>query len=91
MRLLRRYLRGNAFLQRWRFGLWIALYALASRIARVQQGRTLFLSDSRRGFSGNIAFLRDEIRRQRPDAKVVGIFKGSLAERRPLRDSLRLP
>ncbi|MEV8024428.1 CDP-glycerol glycerophosphotransferase family protein [Microbacterium sp. NPDC080220] len=91
MRSLRRRLRGNAFLQRWRFGLWIALYALASRIARVQQGRTLFLSDSRRGFSGNIAFLRDEIRRQRPDAKVVGIFKGSLAERRPLRDSLRLP
>ncbi|MFI8631143.1 CDP-glycerol glycerophosphotransferase family protein [Microbacterium sp. NPDC077663] len=91
MRLLRRHLRGNAFLQRWRFGLWIALYALASRLARVQDGRTLFLSDSRTGFSGNIAFLRDEIRRQRPDATIVGIFKASLADRRPLRDSLRLP
>ncbi|CAL4860535.1 CDP-glycerol glycerophosphotransferase family protein [Microbacterium sp. MM2322] len=91
MRLLRRYLRGNAFLQRWRFGLWIALYSLASRLFRVQPGRTLFLSDSRTDFSGNIAFLRDEIARQRPDVTVVGIFKAGLAERRPLRDSLRLP
>lgn len=91
MRVLRRHLRGNAFLQRWRFGLWIALYAVASRLVRVRDGRTLFLSDSRTDFSGNIAFLRDEIRRQRPDAVVVGIFKASLADRRPLRDSLRLP
>ncbi|SDG38124.1 CDP-glycerol glycerophosphotransferase family protein [Microbacterium sp. 77mftsu3.1] len=91
MRLLRRRLRGNAFLQRWRFGLWIALYAVASRLVRVREGRTLFLSDSRTDFSGNIAFLRDEIRRQRPDARIVGIFKAGLADRRPLRDSLRLP
>ena len=91
MRSLRRRLRGNAFLQKWRFLIPIVQYAVAVRLVRVSPARVLFLSDSRVGFSGNFAFLRDEIRRQDPDAAIVGIFKARLSARRPLRDALRLP
>ncbi|WP_405373195.1 CDP-glycerol glycerophosphotransferase family protein [Microbacterium sp. Ld14] len=91
MRALRSVLRRSALLQRWRFLPYMAAYALAAKATTVQPGRVLFLSDSRSGFSGNFAFLEAELRRQDPDAQIVGLFKRSLRARRPLRDALRLP
>lgn len=91
MHALRSLLRGNAFLQKWRFAPYILAYALARRTTSVRDGRVLFLSDSRSGFSGNFAFLDAEIRRQDPTADIRGVFKKSLRARRPLRDLLALP
>ena len=91
MRSLRSLLRGNAFLQKWRFAPYILAYAILVRLRPVREGRVLFLSDSRAGFSGNFGFLEAEIRRQRPDAEIVGVFKPRLRARRSVRDTLRLP
>ncbi len=91
MRALRRMLRGSAFLQKRRFEPFVRAYAIARRTTPVQPDRIVFLSDSRADFSGNLAFLADEIRRQRPGAEVIGVFKPGLGARRPLRDAIRLP
>ena len=91
MRSLRSLLRGNAFLQKWRFAPYILAYAVATRLTRVREGRVLFLSDSRAGFSGNFGYLEKEIRRQQPDADIIGIFKPRLRARRTVRDTVRLP
>ncbi len=91
MRALRSFLRRSPWLQRWRFAPYIVSYALARMIVRVKPRRTLFLSDSRADFSGNFAFLRDELRRQDAAADVIGVFKPRLRARRPLADVLRLP
>jgi len=88
---LRSLLRGSRILQMWRFGPYSLAYALFTRTARVRPNRIVFLSDSRSGYSGNIAFLREEILRQNPDADVIGIFKPSMRARRPLADVVRLP
>ncbi len=91
MHALRSLLRNSAFLHRWRFLPYIVGYALATRLVPVHADRTLFLSDSRDGFSGNLEFLRDELLRQRASAEVIGIFKPRLRSRRSLADALRLP
>lgn len=91
MHRLRSILRRSAFLQKWRFAPYILAYALLARVAGVRQGRTVFLSDSREDFSGNFAFLRDELRRQDAAAEIIGVFKPRLRARRPLRDLVRLP
>lgn len=91
MHAVRRFLRRSALLHRWRFALYATAYALAKRVIRVRRDRILFLSDSRSGFSGNFGFLVDELRRQRPDAEIFGVFKPNLGSRRKLRDMLRLP
>lgn len=91
MRRLRSLLRRSPFLQKWRFAGYILQYAVATRLVRVRPGRIVFLSDSREGFSGNVAFLRDELRRQDATAELVGVFKPRLRARRPLRDLVRLP
>ena len=91
MHRLRSILRRSAFLQKWRFAPYILAYALLSRVAGVRAGRTVFLSDSREDFSGNFAFLRDELRRQDAAAEIIGVFKPRLRARRPLRDLVRLP
>jgi len=88
---LRSLLRRSRILQRWRFAPYALAYALVARFTRVRAGRVLFLSDSRAGYSGNIALLRDEIARQDPDAEAVGLFKPSMKSRRPLKDIVRLP
>jgi len=88
---LRSLLRGSAFLQKWRFAPYILAYALAARVTRIRADRIVFLSDSRQGFTGNFEFLEAEIRRQRPGAEVIGVFKPRLRARRPLRDLVRLP
>lgn len=88
---LRSSLRRVSFLHRLRFAPYAWTYGILTRLLRVKPARTLFLSDSRADYSGNIAFLRDEIRRQDPDAEVIGLFKPSMANRRPVRDILRLP
>lgn len=88
---LRSILRRSALLQRWRFLPFTATYALARMVRPVRADRILFLSDSRAGFSGNVAFLREEILRQEPNAEVIGIFKPRLRARRPLADIVRLP
>ncbi len=90
MRRLRQLLRGSAFLQKWRFSPYMLLYRLWC-LRPVVPGRVLFLSDARSDFSGNFAFLRDELRRQDPSAQIRGIFKPGLGARRSLRDKLRLP
>jgi CDP-glycerol glycerophosphotransferase (TagB/SpsB family) len=91
VRTLRSLLRGSAFLQKWRFAPYILAYALAARFAAVRPGRVLFLSDSRAGFTGNFEFLEAEVRRQQPDAEIIGVFKKRLRARRPVRDLVRLP
>ncbi|WEG07891.1 CDP-glycerol glycerophosphotransferase family protein [Microbacterium horticulturae] len=91
MQRLRSILRRSIFLQRARFWPLAAIYAVLTRFTRVRTNRTLFLSDSREGFSGNFAFLRDEVLRQAPRAEVIGAFKPRMRARRPLKDLLRLP
>lgn len=91
MHALRRFLRRSALLHRWRFAPYATAYAIAKRIVPVRRDRTVFLSDSRAGFSGNFGFLVDELRRQRPDAEIFGLFKPNLGARRRLWDTLRLP
>jgi CDP-glycerol glycerophosphotransferase (TagB/SpsB family) len=91
VRRLRSILRRSPFLQKWRFAGYILLYAVARRVVRVRPGRIVFLSDSREDYSGNFAFLRDELRRQDPGAELVGVFKPRLRARRSLRDLVRLP
>ena len=91
MPTLRSLLRRSRILQRWRFGPYSMTYALYARFAKVRRNRILFLSDSRTGYSGNIAFLRDEILQQEPTAEIIGIFKPSLTSSRPFRDVIRLP
>ncbi|WP_417562195.1 CDP-glycerol glycerophosphotransferase family protein [Microbacterium sp.] len=88
---LRSLLRRSKVLQRWRFGPYALAYAWFCRISHVHPRRILFLSDSRGGYSGNIAFLREEIARQAPEAEVVGIFKPRMRAVRSIRDVLRLP
>lgn len=88
---LRSILRRVSFLHRWRFAPYSVTYGILARLMRVKPGRIVFLSDSRADYSGNIEFLRREIHRQDPDAEVVGLFKPSMAHRRPLRDIIRLP
>lgn len=88
---LRSILRRSAFLQRWRFAPYILAYAVLRMTTKVRAGRTVFLSDSREDFSGNVGFLRDELLRQEPSADVVGVFKPRLRARRPLRDLVMLP
>lgn len=90
MRRLRSLLRGIPFLQQWRFAHYILLYRLFAH-RPIVPGRTLFLSDARADFSGNFAFLRDELLRQDPTADVRSVFKPSLKARRALRDVWRLP
>ncbi|WP_396656701.1 CDP-glycerol glycerophosphotransferase family protein [Microbacterium sp.] len=91
MHRLRSILRRSPFLQKWRFAGYIVQYAIARRLVRVRPGRVVFLSDSREDFSGNFAFLRDELRRQDASAEAIGIFKPRLRARRPLGDLVRLP
>ncbi|WP_349426792.1 CDP-glycerol glycerophosphotransferase family protein [Microbacterium sp. LWS13-1.2] len=74
-----------------RFLPYSAPYRLLSAVARPRTNRVLFLSDSRRGFGGNLAYIRDELRRQQPDTEIIGIFKPSLRARRSFLDALRLP
>lgn len=88
---LRSFLRRSRILQRWRFGPYSIAYSIYTRLAHVRRNRVLFLSDSRGDYSGNLAFLRDEVLRQDPDADVIGVFKPSLKTPRPLRDVVRLP
>ncbi|HEU0256803.1 MAG TPA: CDP-glycerol glycerophosphotransferase family protein [Microbacteriaceae bacterium] len=88
---LRMVLRHNHTLRRLRFAPYALAYRIFTRFAQVRPGRVLFLSDSRGGFSGNIAFLRDEILRQRPDTEVIGLFKAGLRELRVAHDMVRLP
>ncbi|MDR3202148.1 MAG: CDP-glycerol glycerophosphotransferase family protein [Bifidobacteriaceae bacterium] len=83
--------RSNLFLHKWRFAPTIIAYALWRRVAPVEPRRVAFLSDSRDGFSGNFALLRDELARQDPEAEVVAVFRRSLRVRRPWRDAWRLP
>ncbi len=90
MRRLRGLLRRSALLQKWRFLPYIALYAMW-RLRPVAPGRIVFLSDARADFSGNFAFLRDEVRRQDPTAEIIGVFKPKLRSRRSLRDAWALP
>lgn len=91
MQRLRSLLRGSALLHRFRFLHYVVLYSLGVRLRSVRAGRVLFLSDAREDFSGNFAFLRDEIATQDPTADIIGIFKPSLASRRSLLDTWRLP
>lgn len=91
MHTLRSLLRGSAFLQKWRFAPYILAYAIAVRVTKIRRDRVLFLSDSREGFTGNFEFLEAEVRRQRPAAEIIGVFKPRLRARRPLRDLVRLP
>ena len=91
MHTLRSLLRGSAFLQKWRFAPYILAYAIAVRVTKIRRDRVLFLSDSREGFTGNFEFLEAEVRRQRPGAEIIGVFKPRLRARRPLRDLVRLP
>jgi CDP-glycerol glycerophosphotransferase (TagB/SpsB family) len=88
---IRSILRRSSLLQKWRWAPYFLSYALLARFTRVRPGRTVFLSDSRAGYSGNLAFLRDEVLRQDPGAEIIGIFKRGLRSRRPLRDMVRLP
>lgn len=88
---MREKLRNNGLARRVRFFHYAFLYRFWCLLVRPKPNHILFLSDSHHGFTGNIAFLRDEIRRQAPDAHVLGIFKPSLSAKRPLRDALRLP
>lgn len=90
MHRLRSLLRRSRILQKWRFAPYVFLYALAAR-SPVVPGRVLFLSDTREDFSGNIAFLRDEIVRQDPNAEIIGKFKPTLGAWRGLREALLLP
>lgn len=57
---------------------------------RVRRGRVVFLSDSRADYSGNIAFMYDELLRQDPGADVIGLFKPRLRARRSVRDMARI-
>ncbi|MFT4213951.1 MAG: CDP-glycerol glycerophosphotransferase family protein [Microbacterium sp.] len=90
MRRIRRRLRRSRLLRRGRFAPYKAMYRFWSR-RPVVPGRTLFLSDARADFSGNFAFLRDELLRQDPDADIRAVFKPSLKTPRPLRDIWQLP
>jgi len=90
-RLLRAIARRSATLQRWRFGYYIVAYRCWARRRPVDRRQVAFLSDSRPGFSGNFAFLRDELTRQDPEAKVVAVFRPALRARRSLADLWRLP
>lgn len=91
MQSLRSVLRRSTFLRRARFWPLAAVYGVLSRFAHVRVNRTVFLSDSREGFSGNFAFLRDEIERQNPKAEVIGAFKPRMRSLRPVKDLIRLP
>ncbi|MFV0374959.1 CDP-glycerol glycerophosphotransferase family protein [Microbacterium sp.] len=88
---MRRFLRRSRLLRAVRFLPYAVPYHLLSRGLRVRDDRYLFLSDSSGDFAGNLAFLRDELIRQRPDAEVVGVFKNGLRTPRRLRDIVRLP
>lgn len=88
---MRERLRTSRFLRALRSLPYGVPYWLLSRMTRVRPQRFLFLSDSHSDFTGNFAFLRDELLRQRPDAEVIGIFKSSLRARRRVRDMIRLP
>jgi len=91
MSRLRSLLRRSRIAHRLRFSPYSIAYALFTRVLRVRKDRVLFLSDSRIGYTGNFRFVRDEIERQAPQADIVGLFKASLKEPRPVRDMIRLP
>lgn len=70
---------------------YVIPYGIMRPFVRVRPRRFLFLSDSHLGYVGNMAFLRDSIEKQAPDAEIIGVFKAGLSNRRSVRDTLRLP
>jgi len=88
---MRQLLRRSLFLRKIRFAPYIVLYWIACATVRIRPDRFLFLSDMHLGFTGNFAFLEAELRRQRPEAEIIGLFKRSFSARRSLGDAIRLP
>lgn len=88
---MRQLLRRSRLVRAIRFLPYFTLYTTVSLFTRTRADRYLFLSDAHEGFTGNFAFLKLELERQRPDAEIVGVFKATLNARRPLRDIIRLP
>ncbi|MDR0946032.1 MAG: CDP-glycerol glycerophosphotransferase family protein [Bifidobacteriaceae bacterium] len=89
-RRLKRRIRRTLFFRRNRWLHYILGYKFWSR-RPVDPHQVAFLSDSRAGFSGNFEFLKAELERQDPAAKIVGIFRPGLAAHRPWRDLIALP
>lgn len=88
---MRQRLRGSRILRFIRFLPYLVPYSVWRLLRPVKADRILFLSDSHTGYVSNMAFLRDALVRRHPDAEIIGVFKPSLASRRPLRDAVRLP
>lgn len=77
------------FLQRMRMIYYVIAYPLFQLFVKERDNNILFLSDSRTTFSGNFAFVKDELER-RGGYEIRGIFKKSLRTPRPLKDYVRL-
>ncbi|MEJ1089998.1 CDP-glycerol glycerophosphotransferase family protein [Microbacterium sp. Mu-80] len=88
---MRQWLRKSRILRSIRFLPYYLPYAAWATLKPVKTNRVLFLSDSHDGFVGNMGFLRDAMVRADPSVEIIGVFKPSLASRRPLRDVFRLP
>lgn len=88
---MRQRLRGSRLLRSIRFLPYLIPFGIWATLKPVKQNRVLFLSDSHAGFVGNMQFLRDAMANAVGPSEIIGVFKPSLAARRPLRDVLRLP
>ena len=76
-------------LQTIRMGFYVIMYPIVQLFVRTNDKYVLFLSDSRNDFSGNFAFVRDELVK-RNKYKIIGIFKKSLKKKRNIKDIFRL-
>ncbi|MDR2997405.1 MAG: CDP-glycerol glycerophosphotransferase family protein [Microbacterium sp.] len=88
---MRQWLRRSRLLRAVRFLPYSIPYGFWRLLVPVKADRVLFLSDSHRDFTGNMAPLRDALLKVDSSLETIGIFKPSLASRRSLRDVLRLP
>lgn len=76
-------------LQTLRMSFYVIMYPIVQLFVKQDKKFVLFLSDSRTDFSGNFAFVKDEITK-RGNYKIMGIFKKSLKKKRNIKDIFKL-
>ncbi len=76
-------------LQKVRMGFYVLTYPIMQLCVKQEEKEVLFLSDSREGYTGNFAFVKEEIERV-GGYHITGIFKKNLKQKRKMRDRFLL-
>ena len=86
-----RKIRRSALYKKYPVGRPWLFHGLSKMFSRVNERQILVLSDSRAELTGNLEFIVNEIRRQRPEYEVVTYLRPSLKASRTKGEKYRLP